>query len=36
MVVYSAQAGNNLIIGGAVKDKSEAYGGNNVQVKAAD
>ena len=28
MVVYSAQAGNNLIIGGAVKDKSEAYGGN--------
>ena len=36
MVIYSAQAGNNLVIGGAVKDKSEAYGGNNVQVKAAD
>ena len=36
MVIYSAHAGNNLIIGGAVKDKSEAYGGNNVQVKAAD
>ena len=35
MVIYSAQA-NNLVIGGAVKDKSEAYGGNNVQVKAAD
>ena len=35
MVIYSTQA-NNLVIGGAVKDKSEAYGGNNVQVKAAD
>ena len=35
MVIYSAQA-NNLVIGGAVKDKSEAYNGNNVQVKAAD